>query len=158
MTDDDWIPARQASLFGFIERGGVGGEVTACGLALIADVGPHPAAVAAGLSQLELFLAGGAAVGIPGLSGFTPDVDIDGDGIERFVTDDEHHITSCVDGDGTVFHGRDCWSDPRMADAFSVTAVATYVGAGFAGREPDWESLVEGECVDPPEESLFDPT
>lgn len=62
-----------------------------------------------------------------------PDVDMDGDGLERYVVIDgtacQSIIASCIDGDGTAIPGRNCVNDPRMADtisaAFDFTAVRT---------------------------------
>lgn len=62
-----------------------------------------------------------------------PDVDMDGDGLERYVLiegqDCQAVIISCVDGDGTAIAGRDCVQDPRMQDtisaAFRFTAPTT---------------------------------
>ena len=67
-------------MFVDIDPGTFSGSASICGLALIADLGNMPSPDAVGeLSMLELFLAGGAASGIPSLYGLTPDVDLDGD-------------------------------------------------------------------------------
>ena len=51
---------------------------------------------------LDLFVAGGRSVGVPTVPGLSPNVDLDGDGLERFETDEDGGIARCVDGDGTV--------------------------------------------------------
>jgi len=55
-----------------------------------------------------------------------PDVDLDGDGLERFYDTGgagdagagDGVIDLCVDGDGTEFVGEGCWSDPSFADGY----------------------------------------
>lgn len=80
-------------------------------------------------SFLEL-IVGGQRVLIVSIGPQQPDVDLDGDGLERFegvmgVGGTEPRIESCVDGDGTVIPGRDCVNDPRMADGFSAAFQVT---------------------------------
>jgi hypothetical protein len=52
-----------------------------------------------------------------GLLALQPDVDLDGDGLERF-----YHtggvIDRCVDGDGTEYLGTDCWMRSEFADGY----------------------------------------
>ena len=63
---------------------------------------------------------------------FQPDVDLDGDGLERYYDDSEDgtpKITLCVDGDGTEIRGTDCVLDPRMQDAFSYAFMAEAIWA-----------------------------
>jgi len=107
------------------------------------------------LSFLETLLAGGRAFGMPMVPGLRPDVDLDGDGLESFVIDDENRITTCIDGDRTVIAGRDCWGDPRMADGFSLTIALEGPRARFAGRGPGWEHLVPEGCPSWPLEGGF---
>jgi hypothetical protein len=130
-------------------------EAVACGAMRIAHLG-GPIAGRGGPTLLEVFLAGGSTVGIPG-SGLSPDVDFDHDGLERFTLDADGQVESCIDGDGfTVIPGRDCWQDPRMADAFALTIRTAMTTARFAGREPGWELAVPGRCeAGMPEHSLF---
>jgi hypothetical protein len=55
-----------------------------------------------------------------------PDVDLDGDGLERFYDTGgagdagvpDGVIDLCVDGDGTEVPGEQCWSDSRFADGY----------------------------------------
>lgn len=54
-----------------------------------------------------------------------PDIDIDGDGLERYEArmgggGNPPRIEACIDGDGTRIEGRGCAMDPRMADGFSA--------------------------------------
>jgi hypothetical protein len=115
-----------------------------CASARIADVGA--AYALEGLSSLELILAGGELLGIVG-PGVLPDLDLDGDGLERFTLDETGRIEACIDGDGfTVIDGRDCWRDPRMADGFALSFGMSLLPAAFAGREPGWELMVPGRC------------
>lgn len=79
-------------------------------------------------------LAGGANIFIATIRPTQPDVDIDGDGLERFILDEgdgrgscQPVIVACVDGDGTRVDDRDCVFDARFVDgysaAFNITAV-----------------------------------
>ena len=53
-----------------------------------------------------------------------PDIDLDGDGLERIETvagaGGARQISACVDGDGTRITGRMCANDPRIADGFTA--------------------------------------
>jgi hypothetical protein len=49
-----------------------------------------------------------------------PDIDMDADGIERFVLDEGARVAGCYDGDGAEIVGPDCLEDPRMADGYSI--------------------------------------
>lgn len=53
-----------------------------------------------------------------------PDVDLDGDGLERFEASmggigNAPRITACIDGNGTRIEGGECVNDARMADGFT---------------------------------------
>lgn len=68
-----------------------------------------------------------------GLVPLAPDLDLDGDGLESFSdTDDDGSIDRCVDGDGTVFLGTDCTSNPAMADGYRLIFVVHGVRALIA--------------------------
>ena len=60
------------------------------------------------------------------LRGAQPDVDLDGDGLERFEVDRDGPdgcqpvVVACVDGDGTIVEGRNCIFDPQFADGWSA--------------------------------------
>jgi hypothetical protein len=149
-----------ARIRGTIEPFGRQADLWACGygrvqdLALARNLGPneHP-----DLTLLEILLAGGAAFGMPTMPGLTPDVDLDGDGLERFELDADSRLTACIDGDGhTVVPGRDCWQDERFADGVSINAELQTVGAQLVGLEPGWRDLVSGECDAWPSSSLWD--
>ena len=75
-------------------------------------------------SFLEL-LVGGQRILIVTVGPQQPDIDIDGDGLERYEAvmgsgGMPPMITACIDGDGTRIEGRTCPMDPRMADGFSA--------------------------------------
>ena len=121
-------------LLGTIEPGGASAAFALCGYATARNLGEVEMD---DLTWLEVFCAGGAAFGLPGLPGVTLDVDVDGDGLERFVVHAAGHIARCIDGDGhTTIDGPDCWQDGRMADGFSLVVVLHAVSARFAGRQP----------------------
>ncbi len=68
---------------------------------------------------------GGMDLSLARAPGASPDLDLDGDGLERFEIDRGDGrcvpvVTACVDGDGTRIPGRRCLEDPRIADGFSV--------------------------------------
>lgn len=60
------------------------------------------------------------------LRGSSPDVDLDGDGLERFEVDSSGErgcqpvVVACIDGDGTRVEGRDCVLDPSFEDGWSA--------------------------------------
>jgi hypothetical protein len=142
---------------GTIAPGGVEAEFLPCSYALISELGlSRGFDESGGLSMLEVFLAGGEFFGIPSLPGVSPDVDLDGDGIERFETDHGGRIVRCIDGDRTSIEGRACYADERMADGFSLNLRLRALPARFAGREPGWQEELDEICEDPPVESLFD--
>jgi len=66
-----------------------------------------------------------------------PDIDMDGDGLERFADlSGDGHIDLCIDGNGTQIVGVDCPLDPRIADAYSQTFDVDAVSAVLDGRVP----------------------
>ncbi|MFO0725824.1 MAG: hypothetical protein U1E65_18720 [Myxococcota bacterium] len=68
------------------------------------------------------------------IGGNQPDVDLDGDGLERFEMRNRQ-VGRCFDGDGTEVVSRDpeapwlCAEDPRMADGFSIALTFSGVRA-----------------------------
>ncbi|MBK8693641.1 MAG: DUF4215 domain-containing protein [Deltaproteobacteria bacterium] len=73
---------------------------------------------------LEL-IVGGQTLLIFRIGPQQPDIDIDGDGLERYEARMgggglPPRIEACIDGDGTRIEGRECAMDPRMADGFSA--------------------------------------
>lgn len=153
-----FLIAHGASVTGTLGTNGWESGLTVCAYSRIRDLGgEHIMEEAGDLSMLEIYLAGGAAFGITMMPGLSPDVDLDDDGLERFILDEDLHIHSCVDGDGSETIGRDCWRGEGMADAFASALRVAMVPAAFAGRAPGWQSTAHGECEEEPEESLFDP-
>ncbi len=61
-----------------------------------------------------------------GIFPLQPQVDLDGDGLEKFFDDPDDmgvkdfRIDRCVDGDGTEILGTDCVSDSRIADGYNL--------------------------------------
>ena len=151
----DSVNGKSARATGTLAPAGTSAEVMLCGYLELRDLG-RSAGSEGDLTLLEILLAGGEPEGVPLVAGLTPDVDLDDDGLERLLLDDEWHITTCLDGDGTVSSGRDCWDEDRMADAFSVALILDAVSASFAGRHPSWQ--VGAGCeAGMPDQSLFDP-
>lgn len=153
------VTLRLARIGGQVAPGGAGIDLWVCGAAPIGDLGrtPFPVAERPGITMLNAFVAGSVLFGIPGVPGITPDIDLDEDGLESFEVDDGGNVTACVDGDLTVIGGPDCWEDPRMADAFSLTLRFGGVPALYRGRKEGWQATAVGSCDEPPETSLFDP-
>lgn len=78
----------------------------------------------AGNSTLLEAIVGGQRILILNIGPQQPDVDLDGDGLERFEATmgglgSPPSITACFDGDGTRIPGRECVNDPRMNDGFT---------------------------------------
>jgi len=143
-----------ARALGTIEAHGTSGLAYMCGYVTVASLGSIAMDDA---TWLEAFVGGGLRFGVPTVPGVSPDIDLDDDGLERFILSDEGRLATCVDGDGhTTIDGRDCWQDPRIADAISLTVFLRLVSARFAGRRPGWELEVPGECDEPPEQSLWE--
>lgn len=53
------------------------------------------------------------------LSGYLPDIDLDGDGLETFNVGNDGKIDICFDGDGSILGSKDCMQDPEMQDGYS---------------------------------------
>ena len=64
-----------------------------------------------------------------------PDIDLDGDGIERINTG-LFGVQNCTDGDGEAVDEDMCGCDPRIVDGFSVNILLTSVGAKLLGPAP----------------------
>ncbi len=59
-----------------------------------------------------------------GLLPLQPDIDLDGDGLEKLQdTDADGAIDRCVNGDGTEILGTDCPSNPAIADGYRIIFV-----------------------------------
>jgi cysteine-rich repeat protein len=69
----------------------------------------------------------------------SPDVDVDGDGLESFEVVStgasmcQPVIVACIDGDGTRIAGHDCAGDARMADGFSTALPFTATTVNVIG-------------------------
>jgi hypothetical protein len=152
------LSSRGVSLSGAIEPDRRSASVTLCGPLLLEDLGStSDLGLTGDLNLLEALLLGGAAFGAPAIPGLAPDLDLDEDGLEQFVTSEAGQIESCLDGDLTEIEGRECWQDERIADAISIVLELDAVPARFAGREPGWDGSV-GPCDGgAPEASLFEP-
>jgi hypothetical protein len=150
------LVVREARAIGSFAACGESMDLTLAGAALVRDLGGEVSPLG-GSTLLEALLAGGQAIGVPSAPGLTPDLDLDGDGLERFELDGSGQLLRCLDGDGTEILGRDCYEDERIADALSMTARVVGVPARFVGRDPGWEEGVAGTCEAPPEISLWDP-
>lgn len=149
------VAAHNAELTGTVQPQGAGSDLLLCGYITTHDLG---AGSRDGWTLLELFLAGGAPIGMSSVSGLTPDIDVDGDGLERYELDEQYQLRACIDGNRIETTGRECWRDESMADGFSLTMRLLSTSATFAGREPDWQLSVQGSCdAGPPDSSLLDP-
>ena len=133
-----------------IEEGTICGIMPATSLAILPDPAsflggtPLPACGTSGEApNMADMLLGGAT-----LLGFTigstmPDVDVDGDGLERYEIEDggapdcQAIVSACIDGDGTRIEGHSCVFDGRMADGFSAGLPFTAVGARIVGVTTD---------------------
>jgi len=150
------VRAFGAQATGTVGPGGASVELSSCSYAAVGELGDVPWPQG-NVSVLEAILIGGAPFGVPLVPGMLPDVDVDRDGLEQFTLDEDGHLGTCIDGDGTLVEGRDCFRDPRMADGFSLNVRMVGLSARYAGRQPGWEQRVEGTCETRPEHSLFDP-
>jgi len=77
-----------------------------------------------GVTALDVLVDPGPALGIPGLVGVQPDLDIDEDGLETFITDETGRVAYCLDGDGTIVAttgGAPCTESPEIRDGLSLT-------------------------------------
>ncbi|MFO0653037.1 MAG: DUF4215 domain-containing protein [Polyangiales bacterium] len=140
------LPAGPAGMLDFrVQRGRLSGNVTAdatritglrngvlCGAVPARDLAalPNPAGLIGGGGGgggdgtfLEL-LVGGQRVVVFQIGPQQPDIDLDGDGLERIETvpgsRGAQMISACIDGDGTRITGRMCANDPRIADGFTA--------------------------------------
>ncbi len=130
------VPVSLLALFGsFIGGGGAGGM-------LMTDP-PCDGGDAATL--VDLIIGGGTAtVSFGGRSlplsfrATTPDLDLDGDGLEGFDVQDtgpsgcQPVVVGCIDGDGSRIDGRNCYADPAIADGYSAAFTFTAIQATLA--------------------------
>ncbi len=125
------LPIRDLSLSGLVAagRGRVRtlseGRLRGALAASLLSIVPNVLGEACGGASLLDALATGC-----GLLPLQPDVDVDDDGLERFVdTDDDGIVDLCRDGDGTEIVGPDCPRDPAIADGYALIFVVHGVGA-----------------------------
>jgi hypothetical protein len=156
--EDRVVVIQGAQIEGTLSPGGEEFHASMCGyvpakdMAFATDMGS-----AGDMTVLEILLLGGAAFGFPEIPGVPPDIDVDGDGLERLVLDEDNHLSSCIDGDRTEILGRDCVFDRRIADGYSMVGRVSGLPAAFGGREPGWEDKVDGGCDGgPPDVSFFE--
>ncbi len=91
-------------------------------------------------STLVDWLIGGARIAIINIQPTSPDVDLDGDGLETFEVAThttgpacQPVVTACIDGDGTRVTGRNCYEDPRFQDGYSAALSTQAIRAIITG-------------------------
>lgn len=99
-----------------------------------------PPCVGIDTNLVDVLIGGSAPGGFISLPGVNPDVDLDGDGLERFEINRgggncQPVVTACIDGDGTRVEGHNCTLDPRFEDGFSAGFLAAAVRANIVGTE-----------------------
>lgn len=102
-----------------------------------------PACEGIDTNLVDVLIGGSPPGGFISLPGVDPDVDLDGDGLERFEINRgapgencQPVVTACVDGDGTRVEGHNCTLDPRFEDGFSAGFLAAAVRANIVGTVP----------------------
>lgn len=104
-------------------------------------------AACVGTDEPTLFemMVAGAQIAVFRIGGVSPDVDLDGDGLERFEITSTGEpgcqpvITACIDGDGTRIEGRDCIHEnlspgvPRFVDGYSTALTFSATRAELLG-------------------------
>ena len=110
---------------GALERasGQLGGALTICTLSGIPYFGSAEGSI------LDVL------VNEPTTSAIIPDIDVDGDGLER-VMGDGVGVLGCTDADGTSIPGPTCPCDPRIVDGYSVTFSFSMVKIDVLGLQP----------------------
>ena len=92
---------------------------------------------------LDALVAPGAVSGLTWITGLQPDVDVDGDGLETLIADEDGHVVQCLDGDGSTVvpeEGHHCAEHPGIVDGFSGTFLVAGVGAVMAASCPGGDS------------------
>lgn len=88
-------------------------------------------------STLVDWLIGGARIAIISIRPTSPDVDLDGDGLETFEvtrgSSCQPVVTACIDGDGTRVEGRNCYDDARFQDGYSAALATDAIRAIITG-------------------------
>lgn len=107
-------------------------------------IGENPPCVGeADATLADVIIGGTGGSGLLSIPATAPDVDVDGDGLERFETTTtwsgtgacQPVVTACIDGDGTRIEGRGCALDARFADGISIGLSASAVSAQIVGVE-----------------------
>ncbi len=114
----DLVPAPDDSTVYYLTPGSLSGSVPASVLGMVPNL---LGSSCAGGNMLDILIT---SCGVAPVSQ-QPDVDLDGDGLERFFDTGggdagvpDGVIDLCVDGDGTEFAGDGCWNDPNFADGY----------------------------------------
>lgn len=115
----DLVPAPDDSTVYYLNPGALSGSVPASVLGMIPNI---LGSSCVGGNMLDVLIT---SCGVAPVSQ-QPDVDLDGDGLERFFDTTgggdagvpDGVIDLCVDGDGTEFVGEGCWNDPSFADGY----------------------------------------
>jgi hypothetical protein len=95
-----------------IENGRMAGAVPISVLAIVPNIAGE---MCPGETLLDVLASG------CGFANVQPDVDLDGDGPERFFDlDDDGSIDLCIDGDGTETTGTDCPTGGGFADGYRL--------------------------------------
>jgi cysteine-rich repeat protein len=129
------------ALLGFVTADQL--EMLGSGAGFPVEIGP----ACVGTDEPTLFemMVAGAQIAVFRIGGVSPDVDLDGDGLERFeVTSTGEDgcqpvITACIDGDGTRIEGRDCVHEvltpgvSRFVDGYSTALTFTATRAQLVG-------------------------
>lgn len=89
-----------------------------------------------GLSQLPSPVGAGSLLGtLINMDKTQPDIDVDGDGLDR-ITGDGTNVVGCTTGGGVAIPGADCACDPRIKDGFSGAFDFSAVPAMIIGVAP----------------------
>ncbi|MEK6608921.1 MAG: hypothetical protein AABZ30_14770 [Myxococcota bacterium] len=118
------IPLKDATLSAAVEAGAGG----------LSDASMEAKVLLTDLNELDVAgvnLLTAIACGVSGIIPPTPpNVDVDGDGVETIVCEDEQ-VVSCADGDGTLIEGSGCGAELQDAYAFVMEFSAVpFVVAG----------------------------
>lgn len=157
LVDRPW-PFHSTQFVGTIDPEGGESQLIICGYVNVDELASYPQLDPFGRNFLELVIFPEQVLTDPGITGVQPDIDNDGDGLEEFRVDQTTgRLANCIDGDGTVFEGRDCWSLPEIIDGFSLSAQLSLVPAVLVGCAEDWTiNAIEACTGDPTLSGLCD--
>lgn len=121
ILDGTLMPSAKGDAVRTLEEGRLKGAVAASLLSFVPNI---TMGTCKGGTLLDVIATG------CGIFALQPDIDLDGDGLEKFFDDaggdpdsgatGDGMIDRCVDGDGTEILGTDCPSDPKIADAYRL--------------------------------------